>query len=283
MIVETSEFSEFSFGYALTDSLVYSLKSHLGKAPVFPSLIKEGKSGGGYDLELPLVPFPLFLQFKIQQVMRNKSSLQPPAYTTPYYRMPLRTKPPNQHQLLLDLEASKASAVVLYAAPLFHEVTDLDSHFMKKNVHKHTAFVSPSAIGSLDTKAHHLSYKPGASKYWVHSDPKEIDVEFTFDQVLARINRVREFARSASNIHSWPPSTEEIVRIQRTAVSSALEWFRERAVQTESGNVFSELFDIDIGDTRNMAMRLAYVAQVHFGLTLAWLDAADSGQSSNNG
>jgi hypothetical protein len=43
-------------------------KRGLKVAPVFPSLIQEGRTGGGYDVLLE-PGFPLFLQFKISQYM----------------------------------------------------------------------------------------------------------------------------------------------------------------------------------------------------------------------
>src|SRR5687768_1471231 len=97
------EFSEFSYGYALTHSITSALGAALGNAPIFPSLIQEGSSGGGYDVKLPIVPFPMFLQFKIPHVLTRSSSLKPSSYSVPYYRMPIRTRRPNQHQLLLQL------------------------------------------------------------------------------------------------------------------------------------------------------------------------------------
>jgi hypothetical protein len=45
-----AHFSEFTYGF----SLVSELASALGCAavPIFPSLIEEGKDGGGYDVEM---------------------------------------------------------------------------------------------------------------------------------------------------------------------------------------------------------------------------------------
>src|SRR5687767_8064459 len=97
-------FSEFSFGFSLTYCLCRALRSSMGSAPVFPSLIQEGRTGGGYDVRLPMIPFPMFLQFKIPYVLTRSSSLKPRTYPVPYYRIPLRTQYPNQHQLLLDLQ-----------------------------------------------------------------------------------------------------------------------------------------------------------------------------------
>jgi hypothetical protein len=59
------DFSEFSYGYAVTEELVASLKATVVAAPIFPSLYEEGKKGGGYDVKIPLSGKPIFLQFKL--------------------------------------------------------------------------------------------------------------------------------------------------------------------------------------------------------------------------
>jgi len=41
------DFSEFSYGYAVTEEIVTANKATLVAAPLFPSLYKEGKTGGG--------------------------------------------------------------------------------------------------------------------------------------------------------------------------------------------------------------------------------------------
>jgi hypothetical protein len=62
------DFPEFSYGFALTREICERWKRGLKVAPVFPSLIQEGRTGGGYDVLLE-PGFPLFLQFKISQYM----------------------------------------------------------------------------------------------------------------------------------------------------------------------------------------------------------------------
>ena len=271
--MSTSEFTEFSFGYALTDSLVEALGSPT-KAPVFPSLIQEGKFGGGYDIELPAVPVPLFLQFKIQQVMVKASSLMPPGYAPIYYRMPIRTKAPNQHRLLMVLEAAKPHALVLYATPLFHKIADLDNHYLAKTVHAHTAFIPPSAIGSLNSKPHHVSYRPSAKKYWRHSEPVPIEGDFTFDALVDRIAKATAMAGSNYPGAAKLQSVDERLPIQRAAVRSAVELLRSCLYAAEAKTYVDEVL-LDISEEpRVMATRLAYVAQVHFGVTMAWLEGA---------
>src|SRR6266446_3142726 len=114
--MQTAQFSEFSYGYTITDNIIHGGFPGVPAAPFFPSLISEGTSGG-FDVKIPLRPVPLFLQFKIPQVVSRASAKMPDAFSPPYFRMHLRTKRPNQHQLLLDWEA--AGNLVCYATPDF--------------------------------------------------------------------------------------------------------------------------------------------------------------------
>jgi hypothetical protein len=114
------DFSEFSYGYAVTEEIVASLKAVVVGAPVFPSLYEEGKKGG-YDVKIPLAGIPIFLQFKLSDYLKKKSAreYQTGLLGVPYYRMHLRPlRHSDQHNLLLDLEA--AGEAVFYIAPEFH-------------------------------------------------------------------------------------------------------------------------------------------------------------------
>jgi len=46
----------------------------LSAAPIFPSLIEEGKAGGGYDVKLDWPFAPLYLQFKRSECMTRRSA-----------------------------------------------------------------------------------------------------------------------------------------------------------------------------------------------------------------
>ena len=70
-----SEFTEFSYGFAVTHELVLQGSGNIFAAPEFPSLIREGQVGGGYDVKLNFGTF-LFLQFKLSEFMRGVQSGQ---------------------------------------------------------------------------------------------------------------------------------------------------------------------------------------------------------------
>jgi len=71
----TPDISEFSYGFALTHELIALAGEPLRAAPIFPSLIEEGRAGGGYDVHLDVPGFPLFLQFKRSDCMVRRSAM----------------------------------------------------------------------------------------------------------------------------------------------------------------------------------------------------------------
>jgi hypothetical protein len=85
-----AHFSEFSYGYALTHELVNRFSTFVCAAPVFPSLVEEGRSGGGYDVQLDLRGhsrgYLLFLQFKLSEFMVRSKASQWEDFGGPYFR-----------------------------------------------------------------------------------------------------------------------------------------------------------------------------------------------------
>ena len=112
------EISEFSYGFALTNELVGWVA--LSAAPVFPSLIEEGKAGGGYDVKLDRPGVPLFLQFKRSHCMVRRTAKEHQAVVAlggtlnvPYYRFPItEATTSDQHELLLALDDGSSHQMV---------------------------------------------------------------------------------------------------------------------------------------------------------------------------
>jgi hypothetical protein len=170
--VNVTEFSESSYAFAVARDLVGGALGTIVGAPEFPTLRQEGAGGGGYDIRIPLQAVAVFFQFKVPQVLRRSSRGRPPNFPIPYYRIPLRTKRPNQHQLLLDLESQHK--LVFYAAPLFHQSNDLNQYYVQSAVANHSAFFLPSDIGQLDERDHHIAYCQTSSVGWYCSEPTKI-------------------------------------------------------------------------------------------------------------
>jgi len=171
------DFSEFSYGYAVTEEIVTASKATLVAAPLFPSLYEEGKSGGGFDVKIPLVGTPVFLQFKLSDCLERKNAKEYPKTikNLPYYRMYLRPRNhSDQHQLLIDLEASGES--VFYIAPEFHRPSELNSFYQSKTVVSNSAAFSPSDLGPLaDDDQHYVVFERGTSVgYFCSDNPIEV-------------------------------------------------------------------------------------------------------------
>jgi hypothetical protein len=159
------DFSEFSYGYAVTEELVTKHKAALVAAPLFPSLQNEGKPGGGFDVKIPLSGSPVFLQFKLCECLERKNAKEYRNGTLglPYYRMHLRpAKHSDQHKMLLALETS--GEAVYYIAPEFHLPADLNAFYLSRSVVARSAAFSPNDIGSLpDDDEHYVAFERGAA------------------------------------------------------------------------------------------------------------------------
>jgi hypothetical protein len=166
--------SEFSYGSALTEDIIKWAGTPLTAAPLFPSLIQEGQSGGGFDLNLNFRSgSPLFLQFKISNYMKSQKANEFRYFNQPYYRFHLRSlKYSEQHELLIELE-SKGN-FVFYAAPIFHEISELNKAYLARQVTQQTIFIQPSEIGHLpDTKEHSIVFDNNRNAYFC-SEPMSI-------------------------------------------------------------------------------------------------------------
>lgn len=168
------DISEFSYGYAVTESLIKQSRYPVQAAPIFPSLINEGKSGG-YDVAIPFSGFPLFLQFKLSDLMVRRTAIETKAglFEPEFYRFHLRpTRDSRQHPLLLDLESQGCS--VYYVAPLFSRVQELNDAYINNNILDRSIFLKPSLVGPLpDDEPHHVSFKPGYPVYRL-SEPQVV-------------------------------------------------------------------------------------------------------------
>lgn len=166
--------SEFSYGFALTHELVLNLKGRLTAAPVLPSLIDEGRAGGGYDLKLSSPGRPLFIQFKLSDYLSRKSAKEWHLFGGSYYRFVITPRSRSQqHDLLIALDSPQN--LVYYAAPAFHEVVELDQAFQLGAMLSRSVFARPRDIGSLRGPDRHVVvFEKGKHFGFVCSDPSEV-------------------------------------------------------------------------------------------------------------
>jgi len=187
-VAKRLEFSEFTYGYALTENL--GRLNPIKAVPVFPTLIDEGKKAGGYDVAIAAGgSLPLLLQFKVPQVMTRPSKWMPPKFVPPYYRAHLRTRLNDegfcQHAALLAHES--AGYCVYYATPRFHTSSALEALFLTGEMVARSAFVRPSAIGPLTDEDHYLAYSPSTADVWRKSDLVQLSGPMDSGHFLSRL------------------------------------------------------------------------------------------------
>ncbi len=170
----TPEISEFSYGFALTNELVGW--TALQAAPIFPSLIEEGKASGGYDVRLDLPGAPLFLQFKRADCMMRLAAREISKHgldlKVPFFRFGITERKRSfQHTSLVALDDGQN--LVFYAAPRFHTLAQINSAWTAKTVVQRSIFVAPQQIGLIaDDDRHVIAYD--ARRTYFCSEPREL-------------------------------------------------------------------------------------------------------------
>jgi len=170
--MDKCQFSEFSYGYCLTEDLIVGQGTPLTAAPVFPSLIEEGQPGVGYDVRFERPGTPLFLQFKLvhQMVRGNADEAKRGHFQPPFYRMHLRSRViSDQHQSLLSLE--QAGNDVFYVAPGFHTTMELNTTYAQRRVWDRSFRINPTLIGPFpDDQPHHVTFQQPSGTWRFYSD-----------------------------------------------------------------------------------------------------------------
>jgi len=213
-------------------------------------------------VQIPLNPVALFLQFKIPQVVRRRSLKMPDGFTKPYLRMHLRTKRPNQHRLLLDLEAS--GKVVAYATPDFWQTSELDAYFTAQVVHLRTRYFAPSDFGALDDNAHQVAYCTGNPTAWLFSQPYKLANRSDSEGFGLRISAAVQKARKQEPLnflYGLSETIHELTQSKRQTKSSA-----DPSVGIEPQK--SSMREGEYSKVTLAAREVAYLAQVRLGCTL---------------
>lgn len=244
------DFSEFSYGFALTSELIarYGLKR--SGAPFFPTQIAESKVGGGWDMKLPAVP--VFLQFKrSERMVRSSASHSKKFPNLPFFRFQLRNRRhSDQHKLLLDLE-NRGNAVI-YAAPAFTKSEELTDAYVADLVEARSIFISPSTIGPLtDDDNHHVAFqKPGACYFC--SEPRRLEAT-NFAAALSPSSRHHRRRRGPPNSSFFHELANELLVVYEsrekvsTELRSNLDALRQRRDPTEYAALIARtLFDAEL-------------------------------------
>lgn len=244
------KFSEFSYGYALTEALVNG-QQHLVR-PTFPSLRKEGDTG--YDLRLDRPGHPLFLQFKLcngitrdiaKEISDYKLSLK-----LPFLRMKLMPeKRSQQHHLLLDLE--NKDEAVFYAAPRFFCDNVFASHYRNQRILSKSAFVAPSAIGPLpDNGEHHVSFEPEALHGWLLSEPRDVRPIFDGNGLNAAIEQCLSEDKPLSG-----RVNKALVHVVNSVINATEKEKRLTVVRSIIRNLYQDLMRSNLTNIDTSAIR----------------------------
>jgi hypothetical protein len=188
------QISEFSYGFALTNEI--AAWAPLKIAPIFPSLIEEGKKGGGYDVKLDMPGVPLYLQFKRGYRMTRRTAKEVKQYKKrlkiPFHRFYITDSgTSDQHTMLLALDDGKSD--VYYAAPRFDRIAEINVAWAAKEVAERSIFVRPQDIGELDDEMHHVAYD--ADRTFLCSEPEQIKAISAAQLVEKLLGRLQEDSR----------------------------------------------------------------------------------------
>ena len=226
-------FSEFSYGYAVTEDIVHS-KGPLKAAPSFPSLRSEGAQGGGFDVKLDLPGYPLFLQFKLSDCMIGPTAYEARQrlFTTPFFRMHIRPqKRSRQHKLLLDLEAT--GKAVYYVAPAFHQEQEFNLAYTSRSILTKSVMISPAAIGQLpDDGNHHISFKNVQHRfgYLLSRSAHKVEI-LSWEDVIG--TRDQQWTRSERPLR-------ELLSEMETQMLDIVDTHFEEALHSESAQEFRD-------------------------------------------
>lgn len=248
-------FSEFSYGFALTHELCNTAFGGLHAAPVFPSLINEGKDDAGYDVHLAKPGLPLFIQFKVSQYMVMETAGQWDLFHKPYYRFWIHSRSrSSQHRSLVKHDT--APNLVLYAAPALHNVADLNHAFHNGHVVATSVFFRPRDIGQLQDSAEHcVAFSPGTGIGY-------------FCSVARRIEQLA-FGRGVFDVLAAYYSNQP--RILPTA-----EYFDQLAesIEGEAGadaGIAGRRFELTRSLVLRSRQRAAYAVRTMLGAELLWV------------
>lgn len=172
------QFSEFSYGYAVTEECIRKYVRRIYEAPRFPTLRAE--RAFGYDVR---VAGFMFLQFKRPSVVTGHRAREkeenPPNLSGDVYRMPVYSNDsPSQHDRLMALERRVGRrGCVLYVSPCFHTRVEFNHYYLNRSLLENSLLVRPEAIGSLSPERHRLSYNRAcfSTHAWRYSKPEEIE------------------------------------------------------------------------------------------------------------
>ncbi|MBM9576222.1 hypothetical protein JWG45_03555 [Leptospira sp. 201903070] len=166
-----SEFTEFTYGYSITEEFVTDPVGGLNGLPIFPNLRQEAMLG--YDVKLTGAKSIKFIQFKLSEYFKSSKSKEWSLFNSPYFRMHITASSSSlQHEKLQELER-KLGPIVFYTTPLFNSLNELRTYYNNNEVRQNSLFIRPSQIQIPDNKAHYIVFnRISGPIYCCSKDPK---------------------------------------------------------------------------------------------------------------
>jgi len=168
------DFSEFTFGYAVTRHL----EGMLGGRRVLPNFpTQPEEADGGYDVDFLAHGVPLFVQYKRSEVMTRRSAtehkLHAGQWGMPIYRMHLHGHNGyRQHYLMQGLE--DAGNVAVYITSQVGSKAMLNQHYEAGRIMDGARMFLPSEIVLPSVhERHHVSFEAGGAMHRVYSQSGE--------------------------------------------------------------------------------------------------------------
>ena len=220
------DYTEFSFGYAFTENLIRSASTATNGAPFFPNLVQEGQRG--YDVRIDFPGCPLFLQYKLPDLMVRDTAAEISKYSlqgiaTPFFRMHLMNRVlSRQHELLICLE-NRYQGSVYYATPALESCQLFSAAYNSTTVHLQSVLFSPNEIGYLpDDNPHVVSYRDGLPYAWVCSNPREIGT-LKSEDVVGQLGKLFD-----------EPQYRRLREVARTTLEHLMQLVPQQIVDSES-------------------------------------------------
>ena len=234
-----AEFSEFTYGFAITYEIIETVRALLPPAPELPSLVAEGSLG--YDVRLDgLEGWTFLAQYKIPERMVRANAGEWSYWNKPYFRFHTHDDS-DQHELLMNLEAASVFNMVNYVVPRFSDSGTLNSAFISRAMEYHSLKLRPSEIGYGD---HAVTFDDTACR--IYSEPRDVSpsrepivsarsadsvsVQFSSDAFRTTTESMIETVRSRSRVESRAVETALLARRRAQSdrgISETAEAFAE--------------------------------------------------------
>ncbi len=223
-------YSEFSFGYAFTENLIRWAATVPGAAPYFPNLYDEGRLG--YDVRIDFPACPLFLQYKLPDLMVRDTAGEVSIHSlaglvAPFFRMHLiKRYVSQQHKLLIDLERRHPHSV-FYATPELSSPDLFNDAYISAEVHLQSVLFSPAEIGYLpDDQQHVVAYRDSLPYAWFCSRPRKIRA-FSFGDVIGPLRMSFEEPRYRTVGDMARTTLEEVLQLVPWQLRESVQRIRQ--------------------------------------------------------